>query len=518
MAPREDASLTGVAATDLVPVADRLRSLGWLRAIIAAAVVVAAVAGATPAALPIETLLATSLVYAVGVNAVGGLWRHLPGRGIALASALLLVDGIYLAWAASVTGGAAGIAPFLVLLHTAAVTLVVSHRTGVKVALWHSLLVYAAYEATRVGVVADGLGGEPVPWLFGYVGVLWLAALGTASFSAINERELRRRRVDLEALAELAAELEPAQTAQQVARTLAERVAENFGFDRVAVVGGRGGSAVLGAAGLTDAPAQTPAPGQGSVLRRAHDERRTQLVSELDAAADAGLTMLLPNARNLLVVPMASDVGVEALVAEHGLKRGSRIERRVVGAVERFVDHGALALRATRLLEEVHKLATIDSLTATATRRVFEEMLRAELSRAIRTDDMFALLMIDIDHFKRVNDVLGHQTGDEVLRGVAETLMASSRDFDLVARYGGEEFAVIAPGCDEPAALAVAERLRTQVEQTHLPVPVTVSIGVALAPEHAEEGEVLIKAADQALYSAKRAGRNRVTIAGGRPG
>lgn len=510
------------AGAELVPVAERLRSVRWLRLALAAAVVAAALAGVTPLAIPAEILVATAAVYVVGLLVVEQAWRRyaarFASRGTALVGLTLLIDGVFLAWSAAVTGGAGGVAPLLVLLHVVGVTLLVSYRTGVKLALWHSLLVYGAGELHGLGLVAlGGLGDEPLGWRVGYVGVVLLVVVGTASFSAINERELRRRRVDLEALADLATELEQAETPEQVAQILATRVRGAFDFARLAVVGGPDSAMVLATAGVTAPSAELPAAGEGSLVRRACAERRTQLADHLDASTDPGLAALLPDARNVLVVPLVGEEGgVEALVAEHGSHRGSRIERRVVSMVERFADHGALALRAARLLEEVQTLATTDGLTGLATRRVFDEALRAELSRAIRTDDSFALLLLDIDHFKLVNDVHGHQTGDEVLRGIAANLVASSRDFDLVARYGGEEFAVIAPGCDEPAALAVAERLRSELEQAALAVPVTVSVGVGLAPTHATEAEMLVGVADRALLVSKREGRNQVTLGGGR--
>jgi two-component system cell cycle response regulator len=119
--------------------------------------------------------------------------------------------------------------------------------------------------------------------------------------------------------------------------------------------------------------------------------------------------------------------------------------------------------------------------------------------------------MLDVDHFKKLNDQYGHQTGDEVLKAVAATLAHSCRDFDTPARYGGEEFAVILPVCSAAESLIAAERLRKGINQTDLPVPATASAGVATYPTHAGDPEALIRAADEALYESKRGGRNRVT-------
>jgi diguanylate cyclase (GGDEF)-like protein len=119
------------------------------------------------------------------------------------------------------------------------------------------------------------------------------------------------------------------------------------------------------------------------------------------------------------------------------------------------------------------------------------------------------LVVLDVDHFKRVNDTYGHQAGDEVLRHVGEALGHVGRDTDLVARYGGEEFAVILPDTGLAEAVNVAERLRAAVAAFPGLVPVTASAGVAVLPGNANEAAELVQAADEALYEAKRSGRDR---------
>ena len=121
------------------------------------------------------------------------------------------------------------------------------------------------------------------------------------------------------------------------------------------------------------------------------------------------------------------------------------------------------------------------------------------------------LLMLDIDHFKALNDKLGHQAGDEVLRKLAQTLIGGCRDFDVVARYGGEEFAVILPMTDPDSATRTAERLRRTVQEVMAATRITVSVGVACFPHHAHDADGLVRAADLALYESKFCGRNRVS-------
>jgi diguanylate cyclase (GGDEF)-like protein len=173
--------------------------------------------------------------------------------------------------------------------------------------------------------------------------------------------------------------------------------------------------------------------------------------------------------------------------------------------------------------DHLQRLSYMDSLTGIANRRHFEEILDVEWRRASRTRTPMTLLMLDIDHFKLHNDAFGHRAGDDCLARVAKVLDESvQRAGDLLARYGGEEFAAILTGTDEPGGAEVAERLRAAVEQLGIkgsddPTQVvTISIGVASGiPGVVSSHEVLLGAADKALYEAKRGGRNRVGTASG---
>lgn len=165
--------------------------------------------------------------------------------------------------------------------------------------------------------------------------------------------------------------------------------------------------------------------------------------------------------------------------------------------------------------------STVDGLTGVANRRVFDEAFASEWTRAMRNGYSIAVILADIDHFKRHNDQYGHQAGDECLRLVARTLAAAvKRSGDLVARYGGEEFAVILPNADSKGATAVAERLRLAVEQIRLAHvgsvtgrDVTISLGVAATvPARGASPRSLVEAADEALYQAKAVGRNQVIV------
>ncbi|HZZ57819.1 MAG TPA: diguanylate cyclase [Opitutaceae bacterium] len=177
------------------------------------------------------------------------------------------------------------------------------------------------------------------------------------------------------------------------------------------------------------------------------------------------------------------------------------------------------ALKLGDTLEALRLLATHDELTGLLNRREFDRLLAQEVERARRFAQPLGLVMADLDHFKSVNDQWGHQAGDEVLREVAVRLGASVRSVDWTARLGGEEFGFLLVQADGASACGAAERLREAV--AGLPIvaqgrnlAITISLGVAVLPDHGSAGADLMAAADQALYAAKRAGRNRVIRAG----
>lgn len=177
-------------------------------------------------------------------------------------------------------------------------------------------------------------------------------------------------------------------------------------------------------------------------------------------------------------------------------------------------------IRMSMLLGEQRRIAITDTLTGLRTRRFFEEHLAIEHERASRFGTAIGVLLVDIDHFKTVNDRYGHKAGDTVLREVANRLRNCARAGDVVARYGGEEFALIVAPTDRAGAARLGERLRDAVGGTSFRLDdrtellVTASIGVALLPDHAAVPDELTVRADQCLYRAKNAGRNRVVVAG----
>lgn len=189
-------------------------------------------------------------------------------------------------------------------------------------------------------------------------------------------------------------------------------------------------------------------------------------------------------------------------------------------AVQRENLEVAVAERTRELQEanaRLETLAVTDGLTGVFNHRRFQEALAQEAQRSARNQRKFSVMMVDVDHFKRFNDTLGHPAGDELLRNLARTLKRELRVTDLIARYGGEEFAVILPDTDQDVAHAAAERLRAAVEKDLNPpdraARVTVSVGVATYAADGDAPQTILIAADKAMYSAKNSGRNRVVAA-----
>ena len=161
-------------------------------------------------------------------------------------------------------------------------------------------------------------------------------------------------------------------------------------------------------------------------------------------------------------------------------------------------------------------MATTDGLTGLFNKRAMLDSAAQKIAASARFDRKLAVLMADIDHFKKVNDTYGHDVGDVVIRGLADILRRQKRTTDIVARFGGEEFVTLCEQTDEKGAMLLAERIREELGRTTFRTPqgaltVTCSIGVAIFPEAGRDWEALFRAADEALYVSKRSGRNRCT-------
>jgi diguanylate cyclase (GGDEF)-like protein len=184
-----------------------------------------------------------------------------------------------------------------------------------------------------------------------------------------------------------------------------------------------------------------------------------------------------------------------------------------------FAGQVGLSIANIRLREALRSQSVKDPLTGLYNRRYLEETLERELRRAVRAEQSLGILMLDLDHFKRINDTYGHEAGDTVLRETADFLTKSVRVEDTVCRIGGEEFVIVLPTANAEAGRARAERIRSKLRELTILHQgqslgrITVSIGVAELPVNGTSPKHLLEAADAALYRAKRDGRDRVVIA-----
>ncbi|TDI43586.1 MAG: diguanylate cyclase [Acidobacteria bacterium] len=235
-----------------------------------------------------------------------------------------------------------------------------------------------------------------------------------------------------------------------------------------------------------------------------------------------GMPILDPKERattatNFLAVPLRAQQRVcGALLLT---RNGEPFTARELRLLRIYCNQAAVAMENAIVYERVENLAATDALTGLFNRRYLDGALERELARASRSESSLALLMLDIDHFKSVNDTYGHAVGDLILKKVAATLSGRLRQADVLARFGGEEFVVLLPQVTAAAALDSAERIRASVERTRFHAGgkrthVTVSIGLAMFPDQSDAPESLLEAADQALYQAKKLGRNRVCCSG----
>jgi diguanylate cyclase (GGDEF)-like protein len=226
-----------------------------------------------------------------------------------------------------------------------------------------------------------------------------------------------------------------------------------------------------------------------------------------------------------LCLPLTAHGDTLGLICVQAGEPGSwTADDRVVALARAFSEHISLGLSSFTLREALRQQSIVDSLTGLYNRRYLDDTLRREVFRAQRGGKALSVIMIDADHFKRLNDIFGHDAGDVVLRAMGRELKAGVRGGDLACRFGGEEFALVLPDCGKPQAVEKAHRVADSVRAMHLVhgattlPPLTISAGVATYPDDGEEADHLIAAADRALYAAKRAGRDRVVAAQGAEG
>lgn len=223
------------------------------------------------------------------------------------------------------------------------------------------------------------------------------------------------------------------------------------------------------------------------------------------------------NIRSLICVPLIAKGSVLGIVLiEHSMPNAFNSDN--VRLLEIISQQVGIAIENARLYQQMHDLATLDGLTGTYNRLYFQDHLEAEFRKAQEENYGISLLMFDIDHFKQFNDTYGHLFGDMVLKNIAAYIMKKLRKEDIFARYGGEEFVILMPHTSLNQVMEKAEDIRSGVESLvitdrDVSASVTISVGVSSYPETADSQAALLKSADDALYEAKRLGRNRVCVA-----
>ena len=350
-----------------------------------------------------------------------------------------------------------------------------------------------------------------------------MSVSGTKTYGAFMALAEARNKADLALLERLREVERTLNTARQNANTLGQA------------------DAALGALAASIAELSAPQTATEDMLlqlRRtatlAHDFENNLLMAFL--LLGAGLVTLFGLLRLHLARPLQ---GIMAFLNQLGTGAASQPPKRsfivelgnIAASLENLGTYLSLATVRSQKLASEHdhfqKMSLVDGLTGVGNRRAFDEKLRTLWLQAQQGQTPLSLIMLDVDTFKRYNDNLGHQAGDECLRRVAAAMSRAARSTDVCARYGGEEFALLLPGADAAKAQVVAARVHAEVAREQLPHPastvstfVTVSLGVSCItpnPDQNIESHTLVRQTDAALYDAKAAGRNRTCVFGQKP-
>jgi diguanylate cyclase (GGDEF)-like protein len=500
--------------------------------------------------------LLVSVAYATLLSFVA---RPLAMQGRLRAAVLVACGGLLATTLALgfVVPAAVGIGIVLPLVAVAVALPFVDRRTllGVMVAAWLAILAIAimgelsgAHDTALavsavVRVAAVGVAAALIMlllWQFSARLVDALGRMATANLALrsaeeqvgqVNEElrhrvdELESRNREMSQLARLGDLLQSCETSEEAYAVIAQTAGPLFAGDSgvlYELTGNRNTVEQVAAWGDNSSSATVFRPSECWALRRG----RVYLVE------DTGTELLCAHVGDVvppgyLCVPLTAQsetLGMLHIEIGHKVPRSRRLahlaERQRLAVT--LAEHLALALANFRLRATLQERSTRDELTGLFNRRFMEDSLEREVRRAIRDSEPLGVVMLDLDHFKRLNDAFGHAAGDFALRLIGQYLQSAIRAEDIACRFGGEEFVIILPKAGLEDTRRRAETIRIGIQTIHADPggptfpTMTMSMGVAGYPEHGATGEALLRAADEALYRAKASGRDRVVVAGTR--
>ncbi len=455
----------------------------------------------------------------------------------------LIIDAAALGVTLAVTGGPASPLAFLLYVEVVALTLVFGWWTGVRICVLLSMaLIWVASTGPPalsevVGLLRDSdlaLASALEPEIRTVLLLLgmWFAAGLVATLSTVTERELRGLIDDLALLREINHGLDSSKSLAQVCDGVADTLVGTFGYERAVVWLAEGDELIaVGGAGL-DAAAQLEL-GARRVSAKAYPLHNALRAGEpwpvpRDDPRPGAVERMLGTQTPLVLVPLGEadqPLGIISAQVPKRVGRPPRLRHRDVRLLSMLAGEASLVLDNARLHAELRARAVTDSLTLLPNHGFFHQRLQEELDRARRRRERgeraeVSVALFDLDHFKDVNDTFGHPTGDRVLKAVARAADRVLRSADVVCRYGGEEFAVILPDANGRDAVRACERIRAALHATEVasddgrPLPrITASFGVATFEGGPVDRPALLAAADEALYSAKRSGRDQIVRA-----
>jgi diguanylate cyclase (GGDEF)-like protein len=412
-------------------------------------------------------------------------------------------------------------------LHT---NLKLSLVTGASSIIFYSILIGLTYFETIPYIGPEVIVGElpvfqSIPHILGSILAL-IALMGALSYSTgsvgnkikVKERELEKLNVDLSALHETGREVSGSLKTDEILNSMLAGIANKLGYPRLKFFLAKGEEALS---------EKTYPSNEGRNNWQVDSEALSKVIQE---KSPQSVIQPLPEKKNFwgkkvlrkkgpysvhLFSPLTVKDKLEGVVAV-GIDVASELEPSRIHTLETLTRQVATVLENAQLYEEVEQLSITDELTGLFNRRHFMTKLTEDINRARRYNYPLSLVMLDIDHFKKINDTYGHSQGDTVIKEIAELLKKDPRAGDIVARYGGEEFMAIYPYTELGDAALAAERLRVLVESHPFPgkkspLKVTISLGVATFPSEAVKDEdSLISQVDKQLYKAKQKGRNKV--------